>query len=162
MPSRKSAAFVALCLLVAAPASAAVTYSFSDAPDDLSFVWTTPTFLSGTIVVPLSQLATCHASVFRCGPPAFYSDTTSFTGADDHDVLIFDEGAAGKLVFYFANDAFKTAGVYKDNVFFAGGRLTVTDSAAVPEPATWALVVTGFGIVGAAVRRRRAMVIASA
>lgn len=31
---------------------------------------------------------------------------------------------------------------------------------AVPEPASWALLVTGFGVVGAAARRRRAMVVA--
>lgn len=33
--------------------------------------------------------------------------------------------------------------------------LTPTATAAVPEPATWALMLTGFGAVGAAMRRRR-------
>ncbi|MCS6986475.1 MAG: PEPxxWA-CTERM sorting domain-containing protein [Sphingomonadaceae bacterium] len=31
---------------------------------------------------------------------------------------------------------------------------------AVPEPATWGLMIAGFGLVGAALRRRRATVLA--
>lgn len=27
----------------------------------------------------------------------------------------------------------------------------------IPEPATWAMLITGFGLVGATVRRRRAL-----
>ena len=34
-------------------------------------------------------------------------------------------------------------------------RIDITDAAAaVPEPATWALLLTGFGMIGVAVRRR--------
>jgi hypothetical protein len=33
--------------------------------------------------------------------------------------------------------------------------LNVTPSAAVPEPASWAMLIAGFGLVGAAARRRR-------
>ena len=33
--------------------------------------------------------------------------------------------------------------------------LTVTSPGGVPEPATWAMLITGFGLVGAVVRRRR-------
>ncbi len=41
------------------------------------------------------------------------------------------------------------------NLTFAGN-LTIADlAAAVPEPATWALMILGFGAVGAALRRRR-------
>ncbi|TRW18412.1 PEP-CTERM sorting domain-containing protein [Glacieibacterium frigidum] len=45
------------------------------------------------------------------------------------------------------------------NEAFIVGRLTQYDIAAgVPEPATWALLIGGFGMVGAAARRRRALV----
>lgn len=45
------------------------------------------------------------------------------------------------------------------NEAFIVGRLARFDvAAAVPEPATWALMIGGFGMVGAAVRRRRAVV----
>ena len=30
---------------------------------------------------------------------------------------------------------------------------------AAPEPATWAMMITGFGLTGAAVRRRRAFLV---
>ena len=33
--------------------------------------------------------------------------------------------------------------------------------AAVPEPASWALMIAGFGLVGAAARRRRGLVVAA-
>jgi hypothetical protein len=41
------------------------------------------------------------------------------------------------------------------NPFFGNGTLTISDlSAAVPEPATWIMMILGFGFVGAAMRRR--------
>lgn len=45
---------------------------------------------------------------------------------------------------------------------FAGGGLAVSSTvsalhAAVPEPATWAMMILGFGAIGAVVRRRRAL-----
>ena len=39
-------------------------------------------------------------------------------------------------------------------------RLDSTTTAAVPEPAAWALMLTGFGLVGATMRRRQAAVVA--
>lgn len=36
--------------------------------------------------------------------------------------------------------------------------LNVTPSAAVPEPASWAMMIAGFGLVGAAARRRRTVI----
>lgn len=44
-------------------------------------------------------------------------------------------------------------------VGFTDGTIAV-EAGAVPEPASWALFVTGFGLVGAAVRRRQGMVAA--
>jgi hypothetical protein len=39
----------------------------------------------------------------------------------------------------------------------ASGHLTSLSAAAVPEPASWALMISGFGLVGGAMRRTRAM-----
>ena len=32
--------------------------------------------------------------------------------------------------------------------------IAITDAATVPEPASWALMIAGFGMVGGAIRRR--------
>lgn len=40
--------------------------------------------------------------------------------------------------------------------------LTVAEAAAVPEPATWAMLTIGFGAVGAAMRGRRSVGITTA
>ena len=45
---------------------------------------------------------------------------------------------------------------------FKFSSLTVRTMPAVPEPATWAMMISGFGLVGAALRRRRAASIAAA
>jgi len=63
-----------------------------------------------------------------------YSGTFLATGANT--TLSFDNLTGGG-----------NAGVYLDNVSVTGG--------AVPEPATWALMLTGFGLAGATLRRRQ-------
>ena len=45
--------------------------------------------------------------------------------------------------------------VFIDNLTFGGA------GGAVPEPASWAMLIAGFGIVGASMRRRRANVVAA-
>ena len=58
---------------------------------------------------------------------------------------------------------FSTSGGSADPGFHGSGRQFVIDNISidglaapgVPEPATWALMITGFGMMGAAVRRRR-------
>lgn len=68
-------------------------------------------------------------------------------------------GQTVNLRFQFQSDQFAfKRGVWFDNV-------TVTDGAiasAVPEPATWAMMITGFGLAGASVRsaRRRSAAVA--
>ncbi len=55
---------------------------------------------------------------------------------------------SGGLIFYFGPDALN-AGI--DNLTFTIGNAT----APVPEPATWALMIAGFGAIGATMRSAR-------
>ncbi len=42
-----------------------------------------------------------------------------------------------------------------DNVSFSASRIVPIDPGGVPEPATWAMMLAGFGLIGAAMRRRQ-------
>jgi hypothetical protein len=57
---------------------------------------------------------------------------------------------AGTLNLQFATSSYDNIGPILDNVL-------VTQGGAVPEPATWAMLIAGFGLVGFAARRRRAL-----
>lgn len=61
----------------------------------------------------------------------------------------FGSATSGVFKLTFSGNGFTAKDVVIDRVFLA----TV---AAVPEPATWALMLTGFGMVGCAMRRRKA------
>jgi len=50
-----------------------------------------------------------------------------------------------------------TLGSVIQNEAFVAGSGSVTEVANVPEPASWALMIGGFGLVGCAARQRRAM-----
>ncbi|KQU53080.1 hypothetical protein ASG67_09565 [Sphingomonas sp. Leaf339] len=56
------------------------------------------------------------------------------------------------------NPTFLTGSFTLINPFFGNGQLTISPiTAAVPEPTTWAMMVLGMGVVGFAMRRRRAV-----
>lgn len=90
------------------------------------------------------------------------SRTNDFTGWDYRTPMtyVFDppndrQGGA------FSLDRFNVAtGVQLDSlfgrVFATSVTVTVGDAAVVPEPASWALMIAGFGAAGAVLRRRRA------
>jgi hypothetical protein len=61
--------------------------------------------------------------------------------------LVFTPTAAGSLTMRFASPSADNIGPLIDNV--------LATQAAVPEPASWAMLIAGFGLVGAAQRRRK-------
>lgn len=78
--------------------------------------------------------------------------STSYTIAGNEGFgnysLFFTAGSAGTLQFYVGTNSADNIGPLADSV-----KLTI-DAAAVPEPAAWAMMLAGFGLVGAAMRRR--------
>ncbi len=81
---------------------------------------------------------------FNTGPLA--NDSTTFQNQTSDFVV----STAGSYVLSFTQDA------GGDN--FRGSILDNVSISAVPEPATWAMMIMGFGLIGAAVRRTKARV----
>ena len=86
-------------------------------------------------------------SIFNdLGTGVVYGSVTVF-GPTDH--VTVNLNSAGLAALNKAGDT--------GSEFNFGGRLTFSGGA-VPEPATWALMLTGFGLAGVALRRRRVSV----
>lgn len=89
------------------------------------------------------------------GASGFFAPTTTFNRTIASNVpfgtssFSFTAGNAGSLRLAFGSTSRDNIGPLLDNV-----SLAVTPSA-VPEPATWLMMLAGFGIVGSAMRRRR-------
>lgn len=54
-----------------------------------------------------------------------------------------------------ASPVFSTGTYALTSIVSGASTLTISDVGAVPEPATWAMMITGFGLTGGAMRRRR-------
>jgi hypothetical protein len=74
------------------------------------------------------------------------SVTTAFKGG------VKGEGKVTTRTFYFQDDMSSSSSTYAR---FSLSAVSADPVAAVPEPAIWALMLTGFGLTGAAIRRRR-------
>jgi hypothetical protein len=134
--------------------------------------------------IPDSAYTECHVdNGDPCGVSFLYRDTAGINSPSDlYDAIMF--GAGNRPIFRFANGAFEAAGVYDtvaQDLAPHVGRVTITgaldgppvdwnppipcdpnemecdspvEPGGVPEPATWALMILGFGSAGAALRRR--------
>jgi hypothetical protein len=152
-------AAAAATLAIAAPAAAAVRYdfftSFSGSSSGSSFSLTRANFITGPLSVDVADLDSCltfDRGPAPCGGVDFVPADPS--GADRVGLRI----GTGERFFYFPLRAFMTAGLHHDDLGLFRADLTVTKFAdgAVPEPASWALMILGFGLAGATLRRRRA------
>lgn len=116
------------------------------------------------------NLVAVNSDTFPLGPVLYPTDGgLYYTTSGRAKTLLGPQGMSGKasgvasfdlsslygqvvdIRFQFASDyAAIGAGVDIDNI-----RVTGSLPSAVPEPATWAMMITGFGLAGTAIRRRR-------
>ena len=161
---------MATALSAAALAASAKVYDFTyvDGVDSGSGTFTTDstnTVVSGSASFITTGLGKFTASLF----PGAATDKSFFYDnlfPVDNPGLLFENGATEINI--FTNVPFLAGlGVTHDVNFYAGpinsgvysvadttGDLTITT---VPEPAVWAMMLVGFGGLGSAMRRRRAL-----
>lgn len=88
---------------------------------------------------------------------SFY--TATFNGGlfvGNGDLLAFDSNPP--LFTGSVEDPMFSVGTYQLTDFYSGAPISLVISNAVPEPATWAMMIGGFGVVGGAFRMRRTKV----
>ena len=145
-------------VLAASPAAATVRYDFFAATAGSSFSLTRDDFITGPLSVDVADLDSCL--ILGPGPvPCLGADfdPADLSGADRIGLRFRPPGTTGaEALFYFPLGAFARAGVYRDTGFSdAELRVTNVKDGAVPEPASWALMIAGFGLAGGTLRRSR-------
>jgi hypothetical protein len=184
MASVKMIALAAAMLATAAPAAATITYQF-EATSAFSgvfgrFTVNVPAPITTATTFAVDDLNFCEVTSgpdLVCGPPKFRFDLTFSGQAADVVEFAFtnpDTGSGGSNFYYFAAGVFGTsvpvgtAATFSTFGFGENQAATLTifnggnddGPPAVPEPASWAMLIAGFGLVGAAARRRRRLVAA--
>ncbi|MBB3691801.1 FxDxF family PEP-CTERM protein [Sphingomonas sp. BK580] len=125
--------------------------NFSD-----TFTFTLPTngLGSGTVTTSVTDLFSVNDLDFYSVTINGIAATITKTGGGQNEVAFVNSVpiTAGKLNELVVTGYSRGNGAY-------GGQATFTPiSSAVPEPATWAMMIMGFGVVGYAMRRRRTAV----
>ncbi len=162
---------VAAVLLVPAAVVAAVPgpqvkyeFSYTDMNDfadlQLSFVYLSDGFITEDRTVPVADLQSCVVTMptaYVCEAPIFIVDFGTLPRVDYGAGSTIGEFSFGGSV-GFPDAALLTPGFYTNGGAaqdrFATLRVSQV-SGAVPEPASWAMLITGFGPIGAALRRRQ-------
>jgi hypothetical protein len=115
------------------------------------------TFTNGTIVGATGGRAgTFSASTGAGSVITMVSDFLDLSAAGNHDLTIGLSSMTAPLGASSAQSALNTFRAATGGSFSSDSALV---TAAIPEPASWALMVTGFGALGVAVRRRRKAVV---
>jgi hypothetical protein len=104
------------------------------------------TFLLTSTTASYDPFLALYASPFSPGSPL-----TNILVANDDFTGLTNSGFTTSLV---AGTVYTAVITGFDNLDFGTYTLTIANAAAVPEPATWGMMVAGFGMVGFGLRRR--------
>lgn len=159
-------ALATTCL--AAPASAATfLFTFDGTTIDASGTLTTedtPTAQGGFLITGITGTVGTAAITGLLAPGTFGgNDNLLFVGRDP---LLsfggFSFTADGSNNIFATTQLTGGFGLLRPDGTIVAGRFSITpqQAGAIPEPGTWALMLLGFGFVGAALRRRKATVAA--
>jgi len=162
-------------LVLAAPADAALLQFTISGADTLSGINPPPTFFasfqldSSPVINPINVAPGAAFAIANVAGTFRYAATTRTT---PQPINFFSTSQRGGLVvgsdFFLAFDGpqlytgTEAAPTFRTGNFtlttLTGGSpiaLTIAEVAAIPEPATWGMMLLGFGVVGAGMRARR-------
>lgn len=131
----------------------AVTRAFTD-----TFSFELPT---GVVGFTLSSIGFTASSSLSLSTFTFNGTPIDFTNSPDGTGGISVDAKSGKLPVVLGGPQVLTvSGTGGPDAVFSG-TATFASAAAVPEPASWALMILGFGGMGAMIRRRRTAMLAA-
>lgn len=151
----------AASLVIAAPASATVTYTFTMTPSfgskAPSFTYVASDFITATTTIAGADLASCSTGYnYLAGGAAGTCTSVKFDVSAKTITLATSNLPSGAaFLTNFGSVGTFTAFSVKSPY---GSTATIdikSSTSAVPEPATWAMLVAGFGTLGTALRRSR-------
>lgn len=147
------------CAAVPSSASATVIYSFATVEPfsggALTFSYEAADYLTNTGFIDRSLLTNATASIQRV---QFLTSCPQGGGASacDQVMVVAGSGFGTTLVYrLFADGAFLKPGSYTSSSSLPTSLGVTAMASAVPEPATWGLLLAGFFFIGQSMRRRR-------
>lgn len=149
-------ALIAISATTAADAAVKYDFTASSAYSGTvgSFSYVAPSFLSGYNSIDSTNLLSCtRADGVACSGA---QEINNYAGI--YTQVAFNVGNNNQNYYYFDTSALNSFGTFNTVLFGASqaGTLTVSNfAAAVPEPATWAMMLAGVGMMGFAMRRSR-------
>ena len=155
-PSSIAAAALALAFITPTAADAQIFYSFAatTGSNSISWTYTSNDFITSQTTISAADLDTCNIfPIETCESVILDPYNSSY----DLATLFYDDGQGGlptALTSFFPDGSLDAPGQY-DGLNSEFLLVEGTPVAAVPEPASWALMMLGFGAVGFAVGRRR-------
>jgi hypothetical protein len=124
--------------------TASITITYDDATPDVQPLSTGLTVAGFDFPLRYTIYYTIRDNFLSVGNNIFFSGYSLSNGG-------FDFGLGYSLLDGYANFAYGTP---NDKFFIAATTNVISSVASAPEPTTWALMISGFGMVGGAVRRR--------